>query len=157
MKSDNPIKHFTLAFIIALLCYVIAYSWIEHRRTHKGPWQVTFTTNRTSALAIIINQPSLAITNVQLIFPGDTPSPTNAPATLLFTRPRPVPFDLPIGKCIFMDTTFLPGTLTLQIFGHEIEFLPRVMIIDHEEHPWRSEELIALQRPAATSSKRDRQ
>jgi len=37
-----------------------------------------------------------------------------------------------------MDTTFLPGTVAFQLFGHEIELLPRVLIIDHEEHPWHS-------------------
>jgi hypothetical protein len=46
-----------------------------------------------------------------------------------------------------MDTTFLPGTLTLRAFGHEIEFLPRVMIIDHEEHPWKPGETIELRAP----------
>jgi hypothetical protein len=35
-----------------------------------------------------------------------------------------------------MDTTFLPGTLTFRLFSHELELLPRVLIIDHEEYPW---------------------
>ena len=39
---------------------------------------------------------------------------------------------------IFQDPTFLPGTVTLRQFGHEIELLPRVLIIDKKEIPWRA-------------------
>jgi hypothetical protein len=43
-----------------------------------------------------------------------------------------------------MDTTFLPGTLVFELFGHEIQLLPRVLTIDKKEQPWRSNETIAL-------------
>jgi hypothetical protein len=43
-----------------------------------------------------------------------------------------------------MDPTFLPGTLTFRLFGHEIELLPRVLMLDHQEHLWRSDEVIRL-------------
>ena len=43
-----------------------------------------------------------------------------------------------------MDTTFLPGTLTFQFFGHEIELLPRVLVLDRQEHPWRSGEVVTV-------------
>src|SRR4051812_40633257 len=151
MKSDNPLKHFILAFAIAIAIYLVAYQGIEYRRTRNGPWQVTFTQDSTGSPALVINQPKLSLTNIQLTFPGETLSnqaSTNpfAPTTLSFSQPKPVPFDLPIGKCVFIDTTFLPGTLTFQIFGHEIELLPRVMIIDHLEHPWRANETIPIPR-----------
>ena len=42
------------------------------------------------------------------------------------------------GEIVFQDSTFLPGTLTLKLFGHMVEFLPRVMIIDRREVPWAS-------------------
>jgi hypothetical protein len=45
-----------------------------------------------------------------------------------------------------MDSTFLPGTLTFQFFGHEIELLPRVLIIDHREYPWTGEPVVSLAR-----------
>ena len=57
MKADNPIKHFLLAFLIALGCYLAAYHGIEYRRNRKGPWQVTFTNNTAAAPEIIVNQP----------------------------------------------------------------------------------------------------
>jgi hypothetical protein len=70
-----------------------------------------------------------------------------------FRIPRECPIDMPFGSCIFMDLTFLPGTLTFRLFGHEVEFLPRTMILDHEEHPWRSGEIISLeQAPAQTKT-----
>jgi hypothetical protein len=88
---------------------------------------------------LLINQPSLAITNVHLYFPGQQLPARNNSTTSRFAEAKPVPFDVPFGKCIFLDTTFLPGTVTLQLFGHEIELLPRALIIDHQEHPWLPE------------------
>ena len=145
MKSDNPIKHFVLAFLIALAVYFVAYTFIEHRRNRKGPWQVTFTTRPVSGWSIVIDQPALHLTNVAIGFAGNSLPRTNKSSTLIFDQPHPVPYDVPYGKCLFMDTTFLPGTLTFQLFGHEIELLPRVLIIDHREYPWRSNTNIQLQ------------
>lgn len=148
VNKDNPAKHFILAFIIALVLYAISYSWIEHRRTRNGPWELTFTSTTDAFPEVIINQKKLRIANVHIVF-GKT-AVTNASEwlrTMSFAVPRQVPYDLPFGKCIFMDTTFLPGTLTCSFFGHEIEFLPRVMIIDHQEHGWKPDEVIML-RPA---------
>ncbi|HSU55054.1 MAG TPA: hypothetical protein VLT36_13425, partial [Candidatus Dormibacteraeota bacterium] len=137
---------FLIAFGIAIVVYVISYSWIEHRRTHKGPWQVTFTTNSVGAPLLIVNQSNLGLTNVPIVLPPTTSSTTNVPGTkasplpvsLTFQAPKPVPYPVPFGQCIFMDTTFLPGTLTFNLGGHEIELLPRTVILDHEEHSWKS-------------------
>ena len=145
MKSDNPVKHFVVAFLIALAVYFVAYTFIEHGRNRKGPWQVTFTTRSASGPTIMIDQPALHLTNVAISFDGNGVPGTNRSSTLIFDQPRPVPYDVPYGKCLFMDTTFLPGTLTLQLFGHEIELLPRVLIIDHREYLWQSNTNIALQ------------
>jgi hypothetical protein len=140
MKSDNPLKHFALAFLLAAVCYSVFYRGIEHRRTHKGPWEVTFTHGADGAPAVVVNQPALAITNFEILFSEATSVLGNGMSkTIFFSVPKPVPFDVPFGKCLFMDTTFLPGTVTFQMFGHEIEFLPRVLLIDRQEHPWLSE------------------
>jgi len=139
MKSDGPMKHFILAFVLAAICYVVLYNGIEHRRIKKGPWEMVFNRDQNGTPILVINQPNLAITNVQINFPTESFPATNKPATLLFAQPQAVPYDVPFGKCIFIDTTFLPGTVTLQLFGHEVQLLPRVLIIDHQEHPWLSE------------------
>src|ERR1035438_8148101 len=146
MQLKGPVKHLILAFLLALLGYIVFYQAIEHRRTRKGPWRVTFTRTAAGAPVILIDQPKLAITNVQLSFAGEFLPATNRTVTLIFDQPRPVPYAVPFGNCIFMDTTFLPGTVTLQLFGHEIELLPRVLVLDHEEHPWRSETAIKIGR-----------
>jgi len=71
--------------------------------------------------------------------------------TLAFEQPRQVPYDLPIGRCLFMDTTFLPGTIVMEIFGHEIQLIPRVLTIDRQEQPWKSDAVIALAAQVTTN------
>jgi hypothetical protein len=151
MKTDGLLKHFVAAFGIALLVYVLAYTGIEHRRTRNGPWRVIFTNDLSGAPALLINQPRLAITNVQIIFSGRSVTSANEGGIVTFDRPRPVPCEVPFGRCVFMDTTFLPGTIVFELFGHEIQLLPRVLTIDKAERPWRSSETIAL--PAADLSR----
>jgi len=141
MKRENPARHFVVPLIIALVVYTVSYSWIEHRRTRKGPWEVTFT-NSAFGPAVLINQPKLGLTNIAISFAGVT---NTAGGSVRFGQARPVPYELPFGKCVFMDTTFLPGTVTLDLFGHEIELLPRTLVIDRVEHPWVSNEQLALQ------------
>ena len=141
MKSDNLLRHLAIPFGIALVVYVISYTWIEHRRTYKGPWEVTFTNDASGAPTLVINQPSLAITNLQITFPGEL-ARTNA--TLSFRQPQPVPYDLPYGKCVFMDTTFLPGTIVIDLFGHEIQLIPRVLTIDKTDILWASGKTITV-------------
>jgi hypothetical protein len=144
MKPEGPARHFVLAFLLALAGYIVFYQSIEHRRTRNGPWRVTFTTGSNDVPTIVIDQPRLAITNVQIRFAEETLAAKDNPVTLLFGQPRPVPYEVPFGKCVFMDTTFLPGTVTFQLFGHEIEFLPRVLVIDRQEHRWQTGTTIAL-------------
>jgi hypothetical protein len=127
-------KQLGLLFLATLLLYTAAFWLIEHRRIKNGPWQVTFTTE-TNAPAIVISQSTLGIRNVKLVFPG-APSPTNAAVTITFDAARPVPFDLPGGRCVFLDAISLPGTLTLELHGHQIQLLPRTLTLDHKEVPW---------------------
>ena len=150
MKSEGPLKHFLLAFLLAVVCYAFFYHYIEHRRTRKGPWEITFTNDTAGNPTMVINQPKLAITNALVTFSGHPAAMTpRMPATLVFSQPRAVPFEVPFGKCVFMDTTFLPGTVTLNLFNHEIELLPRVLVIDRQEHPWLSESRFTLHAEAA--------
>lgn len=139
MKPDGFIKQAAAVFAIALVIYICGYTAIEHRRTRNGPWQVAFTNDSSGAPAILINQPQLAITNVVITFPGEKMVPlTNAATPLAFAQPRAVPFNVPFGKCVFMDATSLPGTIAFELFGHEIQLLPRVLTIDKTEQPWQS-------------------
>ena len=136
MKTGGVARPFILAFVLALVGYVLCYHAIEYRRTRKGPWEVGFTKNAGGEPTLIINQAMLGVTNVQIIFPGETTSATNPAEVMVFNQPQPVPYNVPFGQCVFLDLTFLPGTVTFRLFGHEIELLPRVLMLDHDERPW---------------------
>jgi hypothetical protein len=156
MKSDGALRHFVLAFLLALACYAILYFYIEHRRTRKGPWEIAFTNNSAGAPTLVINQPKLAITNVQITFPDQPARFAGSPSTLVLRQPQEVPFDVPFGKCVFIDTRFLPGRVTFLLFGHEVELLPRALVIDHQEHPWLSESTnLTVHALPPTSSRED--
>jgi hypothetical protein len=144
MKRDGALKHFILAFLLAVICYAFFYSKIENRRSRKGPWEITFTNDAAGNPSLVINEPRLAITNVQVTFTNQRAAASFAPTTLVFRQPRPIPYEVPFGRCMFMDTTFLPGTVALELFNHEVELLPRVLVIDRQEHPWLSESTITL-------------
>src|SRR5512138_3695179 len=100
MKTQGVLKHLGLGFLLALVGYSVLYFVIEQRRTRKGPWEVAFTSTPGGKAAIIINQPALRITNVQVTFVGSSPPGTNLFNTLRFREPRPVPYDVPFGKCV---------------------------------------------------------
>ena len=143
MKSDGFLKPLIMVGLTVMALYFVVFYGIEGCRHAKGPWEVTFTNDVSGAATLVINQPRLAITNLQITFPGET-NRTNV--SLSFSQPQQVPWDLPYGKCVFMDTTFLPGTITFDLFGHEIELIPRVLTIDQNEIPWESGKTIRVAR-----------
>src|SRR5258708_38781286 len=112
MKTKGFIKQVAVVFALALVVYAGAFYGIEHRRTRNGPWQVTFTNTVEGSPALIINQPKLSLTNIQIVFNGE-PSSTNGLATMVFNQPRGTPYEVPFGKCVFMDLISLPGTVAL--------------------------------------------
>ena len=135
MQSAGLIRRIALLFFIALAVYFALYESIEHQRTHKGPWQVTFTNTATAGTWLEVNQPGLHITNF-VIRLESAPAPAPGPMTLRFPEPHRVPYDLPVGRCLFLDTTTLPGTVVMELLGHEVELLPRVLVLDKQELPW---------------------
>ena len=151
MKSDGLFRPLAISFLIAAATYFVFYTGIEHRRVRKGPWQVAFTT-RAGKPALVINQPVLQLTNIQIISAAGTA--TNATGSFDFSQPREVPYDVPYGQCVFMDTTFLPGTLVLDWCGHEIQLLPRVLTIDRQEQAWKSGAEIVLPAVSANAGTR---
>jgi hypothetical protein len=142
MKRSRLGLQLLLVFAATLIGYAAVYGWIEHRRVIKGPWVVTFA-SASGVPVLTVNQTTLGITNLQIVFAHGR-APTNATQTVDFSQARPWPYVVPFGQCVFMDTTFLPGTIALELFGHEIQLLPRVLTIDKAERPWRSGERIEL-------------
>jgi len=141
MQTGIKFKYVLLTFVLSLVFYIAAYSLVEHLRHRKGPWDVLYSVDAAEVPVLTINQPALGIANFQLKFPGETTLATNLPQRILFAEPS---MDGPFGEVIYDDLTFLPGVVTYNLFGHEIELLPRVLIINKREVPWRSGEVIEL-------------
>ena len=135
--------------LAALAIYGGLFYIIEHLRTRAGPWQVCFAQPADGMPTLRIDQPRRGITNVQIAF-TEVQTHTNFTRNVSFAEARPVPFDVPFGKCVFLDTTSLPGTVVLQMFGHQIQLMPRILTIDRTEHRWRSGESIPLVATNAT-------
>jgi len=139
MQSSDLAKPVLGGLLLALALYFGGFAFDQHLRTRRGPWEVTFTSGPSGAPAILVNQPKLNITNLKIVFEGETV--TNVPGAVAFDVPRkPVPF----GRVEFEDLTYLPGTVTLDLFGHEIELLPRTLYINRKSHPWTSNQTITL-------------
>lgn len=134
-------KSIALTFVLALVFYFIAYAWLSKRQTGQGPWQVVFTNNLAGVPALVITQPKLGLTNVTLLFPEEKIPATNTTGLVLFDTPqKPVPF----GTLLYDDLMFLPGIVTFDLFGHEIELQRRVLVLNRTEHPWQSGETVSL-------------
>ena len=146
--SDSLAKHLAIALAIAVVFYVAGFTWIEHRRVVKGPWQVTFLSDAAGQPAISIAQPMLNISE-KLSFPGEQAGRANLYVAMQFRQPMT---HLPFGEMIFQDALFLPGTVAMRLFGHQVELLPRTLVIDNVEHPWeRGKELSVSRKKSATS------
>jgi hypothetical protein len=137
---DNILKHAAIAFVAALVVYVGFYSCDAHLRTRKGPWVVEFTQTTNQEPLLVISQEGLGIKNVRVVLEGDTV--TNAAGVLRFEHPARL--GTPYGRVRFHDLTYLPGTITLDVYGHEIELLPRTLFLNTKEVPWRNDSVFVL-------------
>ena len=139
MKSDGfPKTLVGAAFVIAGLYFAVFYG-IEGCRKSKGPWRVTFTTNEAGPV-IEVSQPRLNRT-AMIKFPGEAAVATNYPITVEFDRPRkPAVF----GRVIYEDLMQLPGVVTLNLFGHEIELLRRNLIVNRRPVSWTPPPVVEL-------------
>lgn len=54
--------------------------------------------------------------------------------TVRFNEPRVRPG---FGEVRFQDATYMPGTVTLLAFNHEVELIPRGLVLDRQERPWQ--------------------
>jgi hypothetical protein len=147
VKTSFPWKQALLLFGAVLLAYLAVFNGIEYHRHRKGPWKVDFMTDEAGRASIGVFQEHSKV-SARLHFPDVTISRTNFGERVAFDRPKkPVPF----GKVIYEDLTFLPGVVTFDFFGHEVELLPRVLIVNKREVDWRSApalELWSTNRPA---------
>jgi len=144
MKQDRFPKQVAIVFAVTVALYLAIFYGIEHVRSRKGPWEVTFTHDAAGAPTLVISQPKLNVHDLKIVFPGEQSAGFSGTRKVVFATPQPVPYEVPFGRCVFEDLTFLPGTVTLHLFGHEIELIPRVLTLDKREHPWASGATLSL-------------
>ncbi len=141
MKAGFTPKSLALWFVTVLVSYGVVFYSVEYLNHRKGPWEVNFMSDAQGNPAIVTYQPKLDISSVEIIFPGETIPQTNLSQRVIFDRPlRQVPF----GSVIYADLRTLPGVVTFDLFGHEIEFLPRALIVNKREILWKPEMTIEL-------------
>ena len=133
MKSGFTAKSIVLLFFAVLGLYLVVFFGIERARQHKGPWEVDFQTNPEGSPQLIVSQAKLGLSDVKIVVHGENISNTTGRVSFDHVK-RPVPF----GKVIYEDLTFLPGVVTFDLFGHEIELLPRALIANKKQVAWKS-------------------
>jgi hypothetical protein len=141
MRSDGIRKHLVASFLIAVVLYVAGFALDQHLRTRRGPWEVTFTREPSGDPALIVQQSRLGIRDVKIVFAGESAS--HRVETVTFDRPAKT---LPFGWVKFDDLTVLPGTVTLEFAGHEVELLPRTLYVNRHSRAWQNGATITLKR-----------
>jgi hypothetical protein len=141
MESEHTFRNILLVFLAAVMLYVVAFTSIEHLRTRKGGWHVTFLTDATGEPKLIVNQPRLGLSNISLDFPSQKVAMSNLNETVVFDRPIT---NVPFGIVAYLDTTFLPGAILLRVFDHEIQLTPRLLIVDDHKMIWQNEQSFAF-------------
>lgn len=133
MKSAFTAKSIALLFVAVLAFYLAVFFGIEQSRKHRGPWEVDFRTNADGSPVLMVSQTRLGLSDARIVIHGENAA--NASGRVSFDQvKRPVPF----GRVIYEDLTFLPGVVTFDLFGHEIELLPRALIADKKLVAWKS-------------------
>jgi hypothetical protein len=146
MSGSRILPHFIGAMVLALVIYVGGFSLDQHLRTRRGPWEVEFT-HSDGTPVIVIRQDALGIEGVRVMFAGEAAA--EEPMSIRFDVPEG---SVPWGRVKYEDLTYLPGVVTLEAFGHEIELLPRTMYVNRMAVGWVSGTNITLtasDRPAA--------
>ncbi len=131
----------TTGFALALVVYFASFSWIQHQRDKKGAWQIVFSSDDSATPSISISEPGLNISYQKIVFADRKIEQTNFSERVVVNQPIA---KAPFGEIIFQDATFLPGTITFNFFGHEVELMPRAMVIDKEDRAWNSTANIVL-------------
>src|SRR5687767_15255848 len=141
MRTDSVIKTFGIGFVLALVLYIAGFSWIQHKREYKGPWIVTFASDEAGTPYLLVTQKHLQIEPHKIVFADQHIERTNLLRTVRFEGPTT---NAAFGEIVFQDPTFLPGTVTFNFWSHEIELMPRTLVINKEEIPWHSKTNITL-------------
>lgn len=139
-KKDTLPKHLAMGFALALAIYAGFFGLDQWWRVRKGAWEVNFQTNAAGHAMIEVNHARLGISNVVIVFVGET-STNRVSGRVVFNKPQ---LAVPFGKVKFEDLTYLPGSVAFDFFGHEVELLPRTLYLNKKEHGWQSGSVFEL-------------
>ena len=136
-EGTKAVRNFGVVFIATLFLYVTIYGGCAAARQRGGPWVVIQGKGAGGEPWVRIAHHRVLGTNeVTLRFPGEVAPArfTNDPYTRIFNTPNTNA--LPYGPTPFVDVTFFPGTVAIDVFGHLIEMVPRTLYHDGREIPW---------------------
>lgn len=136
-EGTKAVKTFGGIFLGTLFLYITLYGGCMAVRGRGGPWVVFEDKLADGTPVLRIEQHRLlAGGGVTLTFPGEQAPArfTNAPLMRVYNTPNTNA--LPFGPVEFVDSTFLPGTIALDAFGHLLEAVPRTLFLDGREIPW---------------------
>ena len=129
------VKRLFVAFVATLFGYVTLYGGCELARRRGGAWNLTYALSSNGVPELRIEHPKiLGPLPVTVSFPGEKPERTDLPLTAVFSVP--ITNAMPFGAVIFVDNTVLPGTVTVNCFGHVVEMIPRTLFVDMTEVGW---------------------
>jgi hypothetical protein len=134
-------KSVVFTFLIAVIFYALAYSWMSRQQTGKGPWQVTFMTNASGTPSLIIAQSALGISNITVQFPGEQLAASNSTGGVAFAKPKQ---KTPFGFVIYDDLMFQPGDVALDCFGHVVEMVPSAFGLNSVRFGWTNNSVYSL-------------
>jgi hypothetical protein len=126
-------KQFVATFLVVAAAYFSVFYGIEYLRHRHGPWQATFAVGTDGEPSVTVRQPALGLEGVELRFPGEATEWAGGATNVVFGEPG---VEVPFGEVIYEDLTFLPGVVTFNLFGHLVEFMPRVLNLNHREAAW---------------------
>jgi len=141
VKASITPKSIAAWFFVVLALYLLIFYSTEYWRQRKGPWEVGFITDANANPSIVVYQPRLKISSVELLFPGEKASQSNFSERVSFARPLT---KVPFGRVLYEDLTVLPGVITFDLFGHEVELMPRTLVVNKKEVAWKSESVVEL-------------
>ena len=127
-----------VSFALAVVIYVAGFWWIERQRVVKGPWVVEFVSDASARPSLEISQAKLGIAE-ELVFPDAKVDRPNLSERVRFSQPRT---NLPFGEVLMQDALYLPGSVTMRVCGHQVEVLPRTLIVDKQERAWQRGRLV---------------
>ena len=136
-EGSKAIRNLIAIFIATLFLYITGYGGCTALRRRGGPWVVIQGRDTAGQPWMRIAQHRiLGDHDVTLLFPGEIPPArfTNDPYLRVFNSPNTN--GLPYGPIPFVDVTFFPGTVAVDVFGHLVELVPRTLYLDGREIPW---------------------